>query len=32
MKNVVEKVVIEFGLEACEKLGNQGRLVINESR
>ena len=32
MKNVVEKVVVEFGLEACEKLGNQGRLIINESR
>ena len=32
MKNVVEKVVTSFGLCSSEKLGNSGRLVINESR
>ena len=32
MKSVVEKVVSTFGLSAHEKLGNSGRLLINESR
>ena len=32
MKKVVEKVVSSFGLHAKEKLGNNGRLVICESR
>ena len=31
MKNVVAKVVDTFGLSVQEKLGNSGRLVINES-
>ena len=32
MKNVVHKVVSTFGLNAQEKLGNSGRLIVCESR
>ena len=32
MKNVVQKVVSTFGLYAQEKLGNNGRLIVCESR
>ena len=32
MKSVVEKVVSTFGLNAQEKLGNSGRLIVCENR
>tara|TARA_Y100001958_G_C21170329_1_gene502258 strand:+ start:1028 stop:1240 length:213 start_codon:yes stop_codon:yes gene_type:complete len=32
MKSVVEKVVSTFGLNAQEKLGNRGRLIVCENR
>ena len=32
MKNVVQKVVATFGLYTQEKLGNEGRVIVCESR
>ncbi len=32
MKKIVKEIVITFGLQATEKLGNPGRMVVCESR